>query len=180
MRTSQELCAPFRRVTWLSGPPPPGGRWVPVVPAARGPLQVEPQEETALTPAASAHVRVLSPACAGRQHGPISPRRIPPLKGRTGTPAVEWNPLSESAPRPARGMLVYTASLVRAYPRALPPRALPARSPTRPCSKRRVGFVSSGAPARQHSVVSTPDGKVVGEVTSGAFSPCLKTTLARG
>lgn len=48
------------------------------------------------------------------------------------------------------------------------------------CSKRRVGFVSSGAPARQHSVVSTPDGKVVGEITSGAFSPCLKKNIAMG
>ncbi|KXZ44287.1 hypothetical protein GPECTOR_70g518 [Gonium pectorale] len=47
-------------------------------------------------------------------------------------------------------------------------------------SKRRVGFVSSGAPARQHSVVSTPDGKVVGEITSGAFSPCLKKNIAMG
>ncbi|KAG2483828.1 hypothetical protein HYH03_017351 [Edaphochlamys debaryana] len=47
-------------------------------------------------------------------------------------------------------------------------------------SKRRVGFVSSGAPARQHSVVSTPDGKVVGEITSGAFSPCLKKNVAMG
>ncbi|EFJ41696.1 hypothetical protein VOLCADRAFT_107582 [Volvox carteri f. nagariensis] len=47
-------------------------------------------------------------------------------------------------------------------------------------SKRRVGFVSSGAPARQHSVISTPDGQVVGEVTSGAFSPCLKKNIAMG
>ncbi|PNW85588.1 hypothetical protein CHLRE_03g193750v5 [Chlamydomonas reinhardtii] len=47
-------------------------------------------------------------------------------------------------------------------------------------SKRRVGFVSTGAPARQHSVVSTPDGKVVGEITSGAFSPCLKKNIAMG
>lgn len=47
-------------------------------------------------------------------------------------------------------------------------------------SKRRVGFVSSGAPARQHSLVKTPDGKVVGEITSGAFSPCLKKNVAMG
>ena len=48
------------------------------------------------------------------------------------------------------------------------------------CSKRRVGFVSSGAPARQHSAVLTPDGKTVGEITSGAFSPCLKKNIAMG
>jgi hypothetical protein len=47
-------------------------------------------------------------------------------------------------------------------------------------SKRRVGFVSSGAPARQHSAVVTPDGKTVGEITSGAFSPCLKKNVAMG
>jgi len=47
-------------------------------------------------------------------------------------------------------------------------------------SQRRVGFVSSGAPARQHSEITTPDGKQVGEVTSGAFSPCLKKNVAMG
>lgn len=47
-------------------------------------------------------------------------------------------------------------------------------------AQRRVGFVSSGAPARQHSEITTPDGKRVGEVTSGAFSPCLKKNVAMG
>lgn len=47
-------------------------------------------------------------------------------------------------------------------------------------AQRRVGFTSSGAPARQHSEITTPDGKRVGEVTSGAFSPCLKKNVAMG
>lgn len=47
-------------------------------------------------------------------------------------------------------------------------------------SKRRVGFVSSGAPARQHSEVLNMEGKVVGEITSGAFSPNLKKNIAMG
>jgi aminomethyltransferase len=47
-------------------------------------------------------------------------------------------------------------------------------------SKRRVGFISAGAPARQHSEIRTPEGQVVGEVTSGAFSPCLKKNIAMG
>ncbi len=47
-------------------------------------------------------------------------------------------------------------------------------------TKRRVGFISAGAPARQHSEIQTLDGKVVGEVTSGAFSPCLKKNIAMG
>jgi aminomethyltransferase len=45
---------------------------------------------------------------------------------------------------------------------------------------RRVGFISSGAPARQHSKIVTPDGEEVGEITSGAFSPCLKKNIAMG
>ncbi|KAL6758793.1 hypothetical protein V8C86DRAFT_2587918 [Haematococcus lacustris] len=47
-------------------------------------------------------------------------------------------------------------------------------------SKRRVGFISAGAPARQHSAITTPDGQEIGEVTSGAFSPCLKKNIAMG
>lgn len=47
-------------------------------------------------------------------------------------------------------------------------------------SQRRVGFVCKGAPARQHSDVTTLDGQKVGEITSGAFSPCLKKNIAMG
>lgn len=45
---------------------------------------------------------------------------------------------------------------------------------------RRVGLVSTGAPARQHSEIFTLEGKRVGEVSSGAFSPCLKKNVAMG
>eukprot|EP00887_Chlorella_sp_A99_P003441 scaffold7.g3441.t1 len=47
-------------------------------------------------------------------------------------------------------------------------------------SVRRVGLVSAGAPARQHSEILTPEGQKVGEVSSGAFSPCLKKNIAMG
>ena len=47
-------------------------------------------------------------------------------------------------------------------------------------SKRRVGFISTGAPARQHSEILSKEGKVIGEVTSGGFSPCLKKNIAMG
>jgi aminomethyltransferase len=47
-------------------------------------------------------------------------------------------------------------------------------------TQRRVGFVCKGAPARQHSDVITPEGQKVGEITSGAFSPCLKKNIAMG
>lgn len=46
--------------------------------------------------------------------------------------------------------------------------------------QRRVGFISSGAPARQHSEIQNMEGKVVGEISSGAFSPCLKKNIAMG
>ena len=46
--------------------------------------------------------------------------------------------------------------------------------------QRRVGFVCKGAPARQHADVTTPEGEKVGEITSGAFSPCLKKNIAMG
>ena len=48
-------------------------------------------------------------------------------------------------------------------------------------SKRRVGFVSAaGAPARQHTKIFSKEGKEIGEITSGGFSPCLKKNIAMG
>ena len=47
--------------------------------------------------------------------------------------------------------------------------------------RKRVGLlIASGAPARQHSKLLGPDGAVVGEVTSGGFSPCLQKNIAMG
>lgn len=46
---------------------------------------------------------------------------------------------------------------------------------------RRVGLVAAkGAPPRQHSAILDAAGKRVGEVSSGAFSPCLKQNIAMG
>uniref|UniRef100_A0A3Q3X7N5 Aminomethyltransferase, mitochondrial n=1 Tax=Mola mola TaxID=94237 RepID=A0A3Q3X7N5_MOLML len=47
-------------------------------------------------------------------------------------------------------------------------------------ARKRVGLVSSGPPVRQHTPILTPDGKVIGEVTSGCPSPCLKMNVAMG
>ena len=47
-------------------------------------------------------------------------------------------------------------------------------------TRKRVGFFCGGAPARQHSDITTLDGKKVGEVTSGGFSPCLKKNIGQG
>ena len=46
---------------------------------------------------------------------------------------------------------------------------------------RRVGLVAGGAPPRQHADILLPDGTTrVGEVSSGAFSPCLGKNVAMG
>ncbi|RVE70301.1 hypothetical protein OJAV_G00063120 [Oryzias javanicus] len=47
-------------------------------------------------------------------------------------------------------------------------------------SRKRVGLVSTGPPVRQHTPILSPDGKVIGEVTSGCPSPCLKKNVAMG
>lgn len=47
-------------------------------------------------------------------------------------------------------------------------------------STRRVGFVTSGPPARQHSKLLDAEGNEIGEITSGAFSPTLKQNIAMG
>jgi aminomethyltransferase len=47
-------------------------------------------------------------------------------------------------------------------------------------SQRRVGLVCEGPPARQHSDVTDEAGNKIGEVSSGAFSPCLKKNIGMG
>lgn len=48
-------------------------------------------------------------------------------------------------------------------------------------ARRRVGLViPKGAPARSHSMIVDGDGKEIGEVTSGAFSPTLQQNIAMG
>ncbi|XP_066500322.1 aminomethyltransferase, mitochondrial [Hoplias malabaricus] len=46
--------------------------------------------------------------------------------------------------------------------------------------RKRVGLISSGPPVRQHTPILSPDGRVIGEVTSGCPSPCLKQNIAMG
>ncbi|KAH9618286.1 hypothetical protein KSS87_009908 [Heliosperma pusillum] len=45
---------------------------------------------------------------------------------------------------------------------------------------RRVGFISSGPPARSHSEIKNEKGESIGEITSGGFSPCLKKNIGIG
>uniref|UniRef100_A0A8C7LA32 Aminomethyltransferase n=1 Tax=Oncorhynchus kisutch TaxID=8019 RepID=A0A8C7LA32_ONCKI len=47
-------------------------------------------------------------------------------------------------------------------------------------TRKRVGLVSTGPPVRQHTPILSPEGKVIGEVSSGCPSPCLKQNIAMG
>ncbi|GAA6229692.1 aminomethyltransferase, mitochondrial [Lates japonicus] len=47
-------------------------------------------------------------------------------------------------------------------------------------ARKRIGLVSTGPPVRQHTPILSPEGKVIGEVTSGCPSPCLKKNVAMG
>jgi len=40
--------------------------------------------------------------------------------------------------------------------------------------------MSTGAPPRAHSLILNAEGKEIGEITSGAYSPCLKKNVAMG
>ncbi|XP_058028713.1 aminomethyltransferase, mitochondrial [Ahaetulla prasina] len=46
--------------------------------------------------------------------------------------------------------------------------------------KKRVGLTSTGPPIRQHMPILSPEGKAIGEVTSGCPSPCLQKNIAMG
>jgi aminomethyltransferase len=48
-------------------------------------------------------------------------------------------------------------------------------------SKKRVGLIGMKAPAREHTEIYDVSGeKLIGEITSGTFSPCLKAPIAMG
>ncbi|KAL7985937.1 hypothetical protein Chor_011103 [Crotalus horridus] len=46
--------------------------------------------------------------------------------------------------------------------------------------KKRVGLTSTGPPIRQHVPILSPEGKAIGEITSGCPSPCLQKNIAMG
>jgi len=45
---------------------------------------------------------------------------------------------------------------------------------------RRVGFITTGAPSRQHCKITSLEGEEIGEITSGGFSPNLNKNIAMG
>ncbi|XP_039189985.1 aminomethyltransferase, mitochondrial [Crotalus tigris] len=46
--------------------------------------------------------------------------------------------------------------------------------------KKRIGLTSTGPPIRQHVPILSPEGKAIGEITSGCPSPCLQKNIAMG
>ncbi|XP_074862138.1 aminomethyltransferase, mitochondrial isoform X2 [Carettochelys insculpta] len=46
--------------------------------------------------------------------------------------------------------------------------------------RKRVGLTSTGPPIRPHMPILSPEGRPIGEVTSGCPSPCLKKNVAMG
>lgn len=46
--------------------------------------------------------------------------------------------------------------------------------------RRRVGLIVQGAPAREGAEILNKEGEVIGKVTSGCPSPCLKKNIAMG
>ncbi|KAI8847647.1 hypothetical protein BC829DRAFT_395941 [Chytridium lagenaria] len=49
-----------------------------------------------------------------------------------------------------------------------------------PITRRRIGLLVQGAPAREHAQILASDGQVIGAVTSGCPSPVLKKNVAMG
>ncbi|XP_075040013.1 aminomethyltransferase, mitochondrial [Mixophyes fleayi] len=47
-------------------------------------------------------------------------------------------------------------------------------------TRKRVGLTSTGPPVRQHTQILNPEGRLIGEVTSGCPSPCLRQNVAMG
>nr|XP_023676787.1 aminomethyltransferase, mitochondrial [Paramormyrops kingsleyae] len=81
---------------------------------------------------------------------------------------------------PVEGSLVWTIGKRRRQTRDFPGAdIIVSQIKTKP-KRKRVGLLSMGPPVRQHTPILSPDGRVIGEVTSGCPSPCLKQNIAMG
>lgn len=78
---------------------------------------------------------------------------------------------------PIEADLAWTISKRRRQEGGFPGHQVIMKQLTEGVSRKRVGFTSQGAPARDGAPVLSADGKQVGVVTSGLFSPCLKKPL---
>eukprot|EP00768_Dysnectes_brevis_P001002 gnl/Dysnectes_brevis/1238_a1382_3127.p1 GENE.gnl/Dysnectes_brevis/1238_a1382_3127~~gnl/Dysnectes_brevis/1238_a1382_3127.p1 ORF type:complete len:384 (+),score=121.56 gnl/Dysnectes_brevis/1238_a1382_3127:101-1252(+) len=81
---------------------------------------------------------------------------------------------------PIEGGLAWTISKRRRKEGGFPGAERIQRQLASGVTRRRVGFLVKGAPARAHSPVYDMEGRLVGEVTSGMYSPTLRRPIAMG
>lgn len=81
---------------------------------------------------------------------------------------------------PVEASLVWTIGKRRRQARDFPGADIIVPQIKAKTQRKRVGLISSGPPVRQHTPILSSDGRVIGEVTSGCPSPCLKQNVAMG
>ncbi|XP_078399939.1 aminomethyltransferase, mitochondrial [Cetorhinus maximus] len=81
---------------------------------------------------------------------------------------------------PVEATLLWTIGKRRRAAADFPGASIILRQIKEKTKRKRVGLVSAGPPVRQHTPILNLDGKVIGEVTSGCPSPCLKQNIAMG
>nr|XP_033781650.1 aminomethyltransferase, mitochondrial [Geotrypetes seraphini] len=89
------------------------------------------------------------------------------------------NDIDEST-TPVEGSLVWTLGKRRKAAMDFPGASIIISQVKEKVGRKRVGLVSSGPPVRQHTPILNPEGSVIGEVTSGCPSPCLRKNIAMG
>lgn len=81
---------------------------------------------------------------------------------------------------PVEATLVWTIGKRRRQTRDFPGADIIVPQIKNKTQRKRVGLVSTGPPVRPHTPILSTDGTVIGEVTSGCPSPCLKKNVAMG
>lgn len=81
---------------------------------------------------------------------------------------------------PVEATLVWTIGKRRRQTRDFPGADIIVPQIKNKTQRKRVGLVSTGPPVRPHTPILSTDGAVIGEVTSGCPSPCLKKNVAMG
>ncbi|XP_051509096.1 aminomethyltransferase, mitochondrial [Myxocyprinus asiaticus] len=81
---------------------------------------------------------------------------------------------------PVEASLVWTIGKRRRQTRDFPGADIIVPQIKAKTQRKRVGLISTGPPVRQHTPILSPEGRVIGEVTSGCPSPCLKQNIAMG
>ncbi|XP_072305479.1 aminomethyltransferase, mitochondrial [Eucyclogobius newberryi] len=81
---------------------------------------------------------------------------------------------------PVEATLVWTIGKRRRQTRDFPGADVIVPQIKNKTQRKRVGLISTGPPVRQHTPILSAEGNVIGEVTSGCPSPCLKKNVAMG